>query len=150
MLDSPALRRVLKEIFDVDDKYLVPINQGWLMPTIDKDDKVGTWIGYRIMAKEPRLRANTPDANVATALLVHFRLTFVGPQAEEYADRTMLWDSRDDVRQAFAKENAQLNYTNRRISSYSLRNSGFNDYMIWYADFLAVTTYGENIDRNKW
>ena len=150
MLDSDKLRSVLKEIFDINDKYLVPINQGWLLPTIDKDDKVGTWIGYRIMAKDTRVRSNIPDAHVELPVVVRFRLTFVGPQAEALAEQTILWDSRDDVRQAFAKENAQLFYEPRRISSYALRNSGFNDYLIWYVDMSVVTTYGEFITRSKW
>ena len=150
MLDSVKLKSVLKEIFDVNDKYLVPINQGWLLPTIDKDDKVGTWIGYRIMTKDTRVRSNIPDAHVELPVIVTFRLTFVGPQAEALAEQTILWDSRDDVKQAFAKENAQLFYEPRRISSYALRNSGFNDYLIWYVDMSVVTTYGEFITRSKW
>ena len=150
MLNSSTLRSILKEIFDIDDKYLVPINQGWLLPTIDKDDKVGTWVGYRIMAKDTKVRANTPNSDVAMPITVHFRLTFVGPQAEELSEQTMLWDSRDDVTKAFAKENAQLCYAPRRISSYALRNSGFNDYLIWYVDMSVVTTYGEFITRSKW
>ena len=150
MIDTAALRRVLKTIFNVDDKYLVPVNEGFFMPTMDESDKTGTWIGYRILEKMPRTRSNTPDLSVELPIQVRFRLTFVGPEAEKLADGTMLWDSRKDVRDAFDAEGAQLNYTARAICSYSLRNGGFNDYMCWYVDFLCTTWFGEDIQRGDW
>ena len=57
MLDSKSLRSVLKEIFGIEDKYLVPISTNWFLPTVDPEDKVGTWIGYRIQSKKPIMRA---------------------------------------------------------------------------------------------
>lgn len=150
MINSDTLRSILKKIFKVDDKYIVPINQGWFMPTVDESDKTGTWVGYRILEKLPRVRANTPNLSVECPVQTKFRLSFVGPEGEKFADSTMLWDSRKDVRDAFAEENAQLNYTARKISSYALRNGGFNDYMCWYVDIYVTSSYGEYIERGDW
>ena len=57
MLDSKSLRDILKEIYGIEDKYLVPISTNWFIPTTDPEDKVGTWIGYRILSKRPYTRA---------------------------------------------------------------------------------------------
>ena len=101
MLKAKTLRAVLKEIYGVEDKYLVPISTNWFLPTTDPEDKVHTWIGYRILNKKPYVRAAQQGRDMTKPVKVSFRLTFVGPQAEEFADQTLLWEDRTDVIKAF-------------------------------------------------
>ena len=141
MLNSITLRAALQEIFGIDDKHLVPLDQGWYVPTYDKEDKVNTWIGYRIMDKKPNIRTFQEGTKFIRSIKVNFRISFIGPQAEELCDQTILWDDRDDVQKAFAKNSTQINYNNRQTFSYPVKNSGFNDNLCWCADFAAQSFY---------
>lgn len=154
MLNAETLRSTLKEIFGVEDKYLVPLDEGWYVPTYDKSDKIGTWIGYRILSKKPNVRGYQ-DSIAGTQqrlkpIKVTFRISFVGPQAEELADMTLLWDDRQDVQEAFGKQNAQLNYIRRQQFSYPIKNGGLNDNLCWCVDFEAQTFYVTEFKYELW
>ena len=88
MLNAKKLREILKEIYGIEDKYLVPISTNWFLPTTDPEDKKHTWIGYRILSKKPYIRTSQRGRDKVKDIKVNFRLTFVGPQAEELADQT--------------------------------------------------------------
>lgn len=150
MLDSKSLRDILKEIYGVEDRYLVPISTNWFIPTIDPEDKIGTWIGYRILSKKPYLRAYQIGLCYSVPLKVNFRLSFVGPQAEELADQTMIWENRTDVIKAFEKVQAQINYIDRTSFTYPVRNGGFNDSLSWIVDMSAQTTYDIDTKQKPW
>lgn len=150
MLDSKSLRDILKEIYGVEDRYLVPISTNWFIPTIDPEDKIGTWIGYRILSKKPYLRAYQIGLCYSVPLKVNFRLSFVGPQAEELADQTMIWENRTDVIKAFEKVQAQINYTDRTSFTYPVRNGGFNDSLSWIVDMSAQTTCDIDTKQKPW
>lgn len=150
MLDSKSLRDILKEIYGVEDKYLVPISTNWFIPTIDPEDKIGTWIGYRILSKKPYARAYQIGLCYSVPLKVNFRLSFVGPQAEELADQTMIWENRTDVIKAFEKVQAQINYTDRTSFTYPVRNGGFNDSLSWIVDMSAQTTCDIDTKQKPW
>lgn len=150
MLDSKSLRDILKEIYGIEDKYLVPISTNWFIPTIDPEDKIGTWIGYRILSKKPYARAYQIGLCYSVPLKVNFRLSFVGPQAEELADQTMIWENRTDVIKAFEKVQAQINYTDRTSFTYPVRNGGFNDSLSWIVDMSAQTTCDIDTKQKPW
>lgn len=150
MLDSKSLRDILKEIYGIEDKYLVPISTNWFIPTIDPEDKIGTWIGYRILSKKPYLRAYQIGLCYSVPLKVNFRLSFVGPQAEELADQTMIWENRTDVIKAFEKVQAQINYIDRTSFTYPVRNGGFNDSLSWIVDMSAQTTCDIDTKQKPW
>lgn len=150
MLDSKSLRDILKEIYGIEDKYLVPISTNWFIPTIDPEDKIGTWIGYRILSKKPYMRAYQIGLCYSVPLKVNFRLSFVGPQAEELADQTMIWENRTDVIKAFEKVQAQINYTDRTSFTYPVRNGGFNDSLSWIVDMSAQTTCDIDTKQKPW
>ena len=101
MLNTATLRDVLKEIFGVEDKYLLPLTDDQFVPTLDPKDKIGTWIGYMMLYKDPYARGFQAEPNAYMPISTKFRITFVGPQAEEFADSTLFWDMRTDVIQAF-------------------------------------------------
>lgn len=150
MLDAVALRDILKIIYAVDDKYLVPISTNWFVPTIDPEDKIGTWIGYRIISKKPYARAYQKYKTMVVPTKVSFRLTFVGPEAEKLCDQTMAWDVRTDVVKAFEKYQAQINYVDRSAFTYPTRNAGFNDCMSWIVDMSAQTFYEIDTKQEPW
>lgn len=150
MLNAKILRETLKEIFGVDDKYLVPISTNWFLPTTDPDDKVHTWIGYRILSKKPYVRAYQGGTVMNKPLKVQFRITFVGPQAEELADQILLWEDRTDVTLAFEKSQTQINYTDRTSFTYPVRNGGYNDDLAWVVDLSAQTSYEVDTKQVPW
>lgn len=150
MLKAPILRSILKEIFGVEDKYLVPISTNWFIPTVDPEDHVGTWIGYRIISKRPYARAAQYGRDMTKPVKVQFRITFVGPQAEELADQILLWEDRTDVQQAFEAHEAQINYTDRTSFTYPIRNGGYNDEMCWVVDLSAQTSYKVDTKQVPW
>ena len=151
MLNAKSLRTALKEIFGVDDKYLVPLDEGWYVPTYDKEDTVGTWIGYRVLSKSPNLRAYQERDRWIRSLKASFRISFVGLQAEELADMTLLWDNRTDVQTAFEKYcNAQLDYNRRAQFSYPIKNGGLNDNLCWCVDFACHAFYVIEANYELW
>lgn len=150
MLNAETLRETLKEIFGIDDKYLVPISTNWFLPTTDPADKVHTWIGYRIISKKPYVRAAQYGRNMVKPIKVQFRITFVGPQAEELADQILLWEDRTDVTNAFEKTASQINYTDRTSFTYPVRNGGYNDDLAWIVDLSAQTSYEVDTKQVPW
>lgn len=150
MLNAQILRDTLKEIFGIDDKYLVPISTNWFLPTTDPEDKVHTWIGYRIINKKPYVRAFKGGTVISKPLKVSFRITFVGPQAEELADQLLLWEDRTDVTEAFEKSQSQINYTDRISFTYPVRNGGYNDDLAWIVDLSAQTSYDVDTKQVPW
>jgi len=150
MLTSETLRKALIEIFGVPEKYIVPLDQGWYVPTYDPEDKVGTWLGYRILTKKQIARAMTQNTTFIKSVKVKFRLAFIGPQAEELADSTLFWDDRKDVIKAFEETGFQLNYSKRLQFSYPVANGGLNDSLCWCVDFEAQGFYTQNANWPKW
>lgn len=150
MINSTTLRQALKEIFGVEDKYLVPMDSGWYVPTYDKNDKVGTWIGYRILSIKPNLRASQQGNAYSKSVKCRFRLSFVGKQAEDIALQTLLFDERTDVVNAFAKSQTQLNYTSRDILTYPIREGGLNDSLCWFVDIECQSFYDAEWKNKDW
>ena len=150
MFNSKSLRIALKNLFGVEDKYIVPISEGWFVPTLPEEETVGTWIGYRIMSYTPYTRSLQMNADKAVPVKVSFRMTFVGPEAEELAQQTLLWETRSDVTKIFEDMEAQINYTNRHVFSYPLKNKGFNDMCCWVVDLSAQTFYKVNANYKPW
>lgn len=150
MLNAESLRKVLKDIFGIEDKYLVPISTNWFLPTTDPEDKTGTWIGYRIQSKRPIIRAYQQGVIYEKPIKVNFRLSFVGRQAEELVDQVLLWEDRKDVTEAFESIKAQINYVDRQAFSYPVRNGGFNDELCWIVDLTAQTFYEVDTKQKPW
>lgn len=150
MLNATTLKAALKEIYGVDDKYIVPISTNWFIPTTDPEDKTHTWIGYRILSKKPITRAAMYGRDISKDVKVSFRLTFVGPQAEDLADQTLLWENRGDVVEAFGKSGSQINYTDRTSFTYPVRNGGYNDDMAWIVDMSAHSFYTVDTKQVPW
>lgn len=150
MINAEELRDILKEVYGVEDKYLVPMNSGWFVPTIDPEEKVGTFIGYRIISKRGYARAFIKRDAYVKPIKVVFRLSFVGPQAEELSDQTLIWDDRDDVRDAFESRGIQINYDERTAFSYPIKAQGFNDRLAWVVDLSCQSDYETPVQYGEW
>ena len=150
MLDSGSIRHIIKEAFGIEDKYLVELTDDWFVPTMDPNNKVGTWIGFMVLSKKRYTRGFESRSAAVLPVRVRFRLTFVGPQAEELVDSTMAWDMRDDIKKLFEKYQAQLNYTDRQSYTYPVKNPGYNDRLCWIVDMTAQTSYDVKINRGPW
>lgn len=150
LLNATTLRTTLKEIFGIEDKYLVSISTNWFVPTTDPEDKTGSWIGYRILNKRPTMRAYQNGTKMIKPIKVSFRISFVGKQAEELSDQVLLWEDRSDVTEAFNKVNAQINYQDRQAFSYPIRNGGFNDELCWIVDLSAQTFFEVDTKQVPW
>lgn len=150
MITSDNLKSILKEIFGIDDKYLIPISTNWFVPTVDEKDTIGTWVGYRVIDKKPIARAYQSGVYMEKSVRVSFRLSFVGPHAEELADQVLLWDDRTDVVNTFAKYKAQLNYKDWTMFTYPVRNGGFNDSLAWIVDLSVQTFYEVDTKQMPW
>ena len=150
MINSKTLRQTLKDIYGIEDKYLVPMDNGWYVPTYDKNDKVGTWIGYRILSIKPNLRAGYAGTSYSKSIKCRFRLSFIGKQAEELALQTLLFDDRLDVVEAFEKCQTQLNYTSRELLTYPIREGGLNDSLCWFVDFDCQSFYSADWEGKGW
>ena len=51
MFDLKRLKELLKSIYKLDDKYLMPITTNWYVPAGNIVDETKTYIGYRIISK---------------------------------------------------------------------------------------------------
>lgn len=144
MLSMDTLRTALQKVFGVDDKYLVPLGEGGYVPTYDKTDTTSTWIGYRVLSKTPVTRTQIyNDENGKEWFIrncdVVFRISFIGPQAEDLADLTLMWEERTDVRDAFEQSSTQIHYNRREQFSYPMKEGGLNDGLCWCVDFEAAS-----------
>lgn len=150
MLDTTSLRQALLDIYGIDEKYLVPMDNGWYVPTYDKNDKVGTWIGYRILSVKPNIRAGYTGQSYVKSVKIRFRVSFIGKQAEELALQTLLFDDRQDVIKAFEKSQTQLNYISRELLTYPVREGGLNDSLVWFVDFDCQSFYAADVKYGDW
>lgn len=144
------LRDCLKEIWEVDDKHLLEMSTSLYVPTIDRNDKVGTWIGYRFMKKEKYMQAYKQGDQLCVPTRVWIRQVFVGPHAEELADNMLTWGDRQDVKEIFEKIQAQIMYNGLEVVAYSLRNEGFNDGVAWICDIPVQTIVGIDMHYVPW
>lgn len=150
MLNSTELRTALKTIYGIDDKYLVPLDEGWYVPTYDKNDNVNTWIGYRVLEVKPNVRTGYTGSSYNKSVKIKFRLSFIGKQAEELALQTLLFDDRIDVVKAFEKSQTQLNYVSRKIYTYPVKEGGLNINLVWFTDIDCQSFYAADVSYGDW
>lgn len=143
---------MLLQIFGIPEQYLVHLIGDYLIPRADLDAPTSNWIGYRVLSKRPYARAYGTSNNgyITIPLRLRFRLVFVGPQAEDFADSTMFWDDRADVKRIFDTYGAQMNYIDREIYSRVVRNKGFNDEIAWVVDINCQMNYTIDIRKPLW
>lgn len=142
MLDSKTLRQIIKEIYQLDDDFIVPISSNWFVPEVKLDEKPGTYIGYRIVSKK-----NYFSTSEADELKVSFRLTFIGENAEKLADNVHFWKDMKEVQKVFLKYKIQLNYSDCVSFTYPLKND--KSEMSWIIDMSCYSDYIQDLKLIK-
>jgi hypothetical protein len=121
-LDQTNLRIILKNIFQVDEKYIIPLQGNWFNPQniLSKNEKPSTWIAFRIRSNKPTtepfssLELVTINEQVVKQNWVNqykiaiIDLQFVGSKAEKLANGISLWIKRTDVKEQFETVKGKL------------------------------------------
>ena len=140
MLDSNTLRQIIKEIYQFDDDFIVPITTNWFVPDINLNEKPGTYIGYRILSKKNYFAANKEDE-----LKVSFRLTFIGENAEQMADKVHFWKDMKEVKKIFEKYKVQMDYSDLVAFTYPEKQN--KSEMSWILDMSCYSDYGQDLKQ---
>lgn len=147
MLDSNTLRNIIKEIFNLDDSYIIPITTNWFIPDVDFSNDNAIYIGYRIISSHKVSAENEYNKTNKSYIRTTFRLTFVGNNAEKYASQIHFWDDMKDIRKIFEKYKVQIDYDDIHSFSYPVKNQKFE--MSWIFDMVAKTDYQEDLKLVK-
>lgn len=150
MITMQGLHNLLFHVFYGDrpdyEKYVLPLQGDWFVPTLDPAEPSADWAGYLIVQATPVTRSYQQNQYRIIQCNTSFRLSFVGPHAEERAYSTLMWCERQDIIDAFTRMDAQLRYDNRRVYTQPVRQSGETNYLAWIVDaqaqsFLALDTH---------
>lgn len=156
MITSSSLETALRQIFFGEEtgyyKYVVPIRGGFFAPTVNREanDHVSTWIGYRILSMDPRTRLIKSPEDVLKQIRVDFRITALGPNAEEFIQSTLLWEDRADVQTLFENMEAQIMYDRRYVYTRPLAQEGLGDDLLWVTDMHAMTFIRQKVTTIPW
>ncbi len=143
MLDSNTLRNIIKEIFNLDDSYIIPITTNWFIPDSDFLDTEATYIGYRIISSKKSSGRNQNNKTNQSYIRTCFRLSFVGVNAEKYASQILFWEDMKDIQKIFDKYKVQIVHDDITSFTYPLKNSLWG-IMAWVFDMYARTDYKED------
>ncbi len=147
MLDSNTLHNIIKEIFNLDDSYIIPINTNWFIPDVDFSNDNGIYIGYRIISSRKVSAENEYNKTNKSYIRTAFRLAFIGINAEKYASQIHFWDDMKDIRKIFEKYKVKIDYDDIQSFTYPAKNQKFE--MAWVFDMVAKTDYQEDLKLVK-
>jgi len=152
-----ALRTNLNRIFFGDDdtklKYIVPIGYDRVVPSHpcqSNIDASATWIGYIILNTKRNIRTTTGMQDASISVKQEIRISFMGPQAEEFANSTLIWDDQISTIKAFELMGSQLDYDKRRLYTHIVEEHGFNNEICWVVDLTAHSFYMQTFDNGPW
>lgn len=162
-LDHASLQHILAKIFfgDYDAKeisLIVPKQGNWLNPQ-SQDTKVSTWIGYLIRENPTTLSPRSysyvdeDGAGCSETVVTHVAtidLQFVGVNAEQWAQSVCLWDSRDDVAEAFLPVSGQLMNRKRNVVAVPYWQDGGNTILSFNVTIYVVWANVKTIAATKW
>lgn len=150
MITMSDLSDILLQVFYDGDKskqkYIVPLQGDWFVPTLDPSEPSADWIGFLKIQTQPLIKAYQQAQYKVIDCVSDIRLTFIGPNAEERAYTTLLWNERSDIIELLKKYNATLRYDVKRIYSQPCKQSGESNILVWVFDckiqeYLAIDTH---------
>ena len=147
MLDTDSLHNIIKEVFNLDDSYIIPITSNWFIPDSEFLDKESLYIGYRIIANRKASSNNPHNESKKSYIKTSFRLSFIGANAEKYASQINFWEDMKDIQKIFAKYKVQINYEDLTSFTYPVRNPNFN--MAWVFDMSVKSDYQDDLKLVK-
>ena len=122
MLNSKILGQLIKDIYNLDDEFIVPNSSDWFIPEINLDEKPGTYIGYRIISKRNCYAETLNNKHKKDYIKTRFRLCFVGPESEALEEQVHFWKDNQNVNKLFSFHKLILNYTDMTSFTYPVRN----------------------------
>lgn len=144
MLTLQILHQIIKEIYALDDKYIVPISSNWFVPNVELDSEPATYIGYRILNKKMITSGSSEETG---RMDIRFRLSYIGKNAEFLSDQVHFWNYDSKICKIFASHNLKVRFD----SSFSYPMQG-TDEMCWIVDFDAYSDFSEDLklyNQNK-
>ena len=126
MLTAEGLRTILLKVFKLNEEFIVPMDNGWYVPSFDKEKiKTETYIGYRILSK--RVLNNG-------SICCRFRLSFIGKSAEEFCDSLLFWGNDFVVKELFVEQKVKLINAAEELS-YPLKDENMTGLLCYFVDF---------------
>ena len=141
-LNENDLKDIIKTIFEIDENYIVPIKERDVFPFLEEKANNSlletseknmneTFIGYRIFSKK----------KIAGLEKISFRVSFIGKQAEEFANHTLTWKTDSQIREVFKAYNVVF----RNSDSSEINTLSKNEKCtVWYADFTVEKNHDES------
>lgn len=132
-LSQSSLRTILATIFSVDAKYIVPKQGNWFNPQdmLPTEEKPLTWVAFRISKARPRmipvLIEDIDGVRSVQVIISRVDLQIVGTRAEELAASVSHWLRRQDVKDAFATEDAELIAQDFSVTALDFYQDGANN-----------------------
>lgn len=134
-------------------KYIVPIGYDRAVPSHpcqSTADASATWIGYIVLNTTRNIRVLTGNTSASIPVKQEIRISFMGPQAEAFANSTLIWDEQTNTIRAFEAMSAQLDYDKRRLYTRVVEEHGFNNEICWVVDLTAHSFYIQTFDNGSW
>ena len=126
MLTKEGLRTILLKVFKLNEEFIVPMDNGWYVPSFDKEKiKTETYIGYRILSKRALNNGS---------IRCRFRLSFIGKSAEEFCDSLLFWGNDFVVKELFAEQKVKLINAADELS-YPLKDENMTGILCYFVDF---------------
>ena len=147
MLNSKILRQLIKDIYNLDDDFIVPISSNWFIPEINLDEKPGTYIGYRIISKRNCYAETLNNKHKKDYIKTGFRLCFVGPESEALKEQVHFWKDNQNVNKLFSFHKLVLNYTDMTSFTYPVRNEKGYQEMAWIIDMSCNSDYFQDLKQ---
>lgn len=146
MLDTATLRKIIKEIYNLDDDCIKTISTNWFIPEIPTDNPE-IIIGYRITSKRKISAENSFNKERRDCIESSFRLSFVGEKAEQFADQIHFWQDNKDVIKIFDKYKIKINFHNMTNFTYPIKD-GICE-VAWIFDMSACSDYHSDLKLTK-
>ena len=147
MLNTETLRQIIKEIYKIEDEFIVPITTNWFIPDVKTKSESSIFIGYRIINKRKGSIENKNDSTKIDVIKTSFRLVFIGEDAEKFADEIHFWEDNKDILRIFEKYRIQVNSNHIDAFTYPIRDCNCD--LAWIIDLDATSDYKSDLKISK-
>lgn len=145
------LRTALINIFQIEDKYVIPKQGNWWNPQDNAES--GTWVAFTIKSSHPTVMPfliQESNTIAASEHIVDIDLQIVGALAESMAQSVSLWSLRQDVHDAFEAIGCSLLADN--LGHYVVSNfiqEGLNSVLAYNVRFAVVSQIEVSATQDK-
>ena len=147
MLTSNLLRQLIKDIYNFEEEFIIPVSSNCFLPDVTLIEKPGTYIGYRILSKRIHYSQDKENKQLVDAIKVSFRLSLVGIKAEELADQIHFWNDNHDIQKLFASYKLRFNYSDMTNFTYPMRKENSPAEIAWICDMSCCSDYFQDLKQ---